>query len=397
MEKQKNWVETWGMSHVSLSFMSFYSRKRTFRLILDSAISGENIRIRLCNRHSNKTVTVGKACAAVCDKEGRISDMPSLRYITFGGKDGITIEKGETAVSDAVCFKIPADTYICVDIFIKKGKLKSGNLSNNAAFISARGGKAGETVIKRRKRIKDYVFGYAGSVLGVSLNNPIPLFQAVELLNADNASSVVCFGDSISQQGFWTKIFEEKLRSLYPGRYSVITKAIMGNRLLRDTGKKFPLRGFMGVKGLDRVNDDIFAFEGISHVVLWIGHNDFLQPGTIVASKSEFAAAEEIAAGFEKLAAMIKASGACLIGMNYVPLGLSPDATPAKAEIRAELNERFCDFGIFDYKFDAYSAFVSPDNEDCPNIAYVGKDRIHPNAEGGRVLAEVIDYGIFNS
>jgi len=235
----------------------------------------------------------------------------------------------------------------------------------------------------------------AEKLLGMSLHRPIPLFQSVELLNAGGASSIICFGDSFTQQGFWTSVFEEKIRAMYPGRYSVINKSITGNRILYDTGKRFPLKGFFGVKALERINDDVFAFEGMSHLVLWLGHNDFLEPDTVTAPKKEFVPAEGIAAGTEKLAGMISARGICLIGINYIPIGLSINASPEKNVIRARLNEWFSGCGVFDHKFDAYSAFVSPENADYPNIAYVGKDKTHPNAEGGRVVAGVIDYSIF--
>ena len=395
MEKKYNWVETWGMSHAALSMMSFFSGKRTLRLVLHSAISGERVRIRLCNRYTGSAVVVGRASIALCDKDGAIGGPESIRPITFGGGEGLTLPPGETAISDETEFAVPVGAYIAVSLYIEKGKLQSGNLLNNVQLLCAKGDRCGELTIHHRKRPRDYIISLAGNLLGMTLHSPIPLFQAVELQGGGEASSIVCFGDSLTQQGFWFNPFEEKIRSLYPGRYSVINKAINGSRILRDTSRRFPLRGFFGIKALERVHDDIFAFEGVSHVVFCLGTNDYLQPGTIAARKSERASAEEIAAGTAALVSLIRARKITVVGLNFVPTGLSGDSTPEKNILRAQLNEWYENCGAFDYSCDVSSAFASAENPDLPVASYVGKDKTHPNDEGGRAIAEAIDCGIF--
>ena len=395
MEKQRSWVEAWGMSHAPLSLMSFSSRRRTLRLVLNSAISGERARIRLCNQHSGGAVVVGRASIALCDKNGTIGDPGSIRQITFHGEEGLALPPGGKAVSDEVGFAVPVGAYVAVSLYIEKGRLQSGNCLNNARLLCARGDLSGAPVIHHKKRVKDYIISVADRLLGMTLHSPIPLFQAAELLNGDGASSIECFGDSLMQQGFWVNIFEEKIRGLYPGRYSVINKAITGSRILRDTSKRLPLRGFFGVKALERVEDDIFAFEGIGYVIFCIGTNDFIQPGTVVGYQTEWASAEEIAAGASTLAAMIRARGIPLIGLNYVPVGLSKDASAEKNALRLQLNEWFETCDVFDYKFDISSPFTSAENPDLPLAAYVGRDRTHPNDAGGRAIAQAIDCAAF--
>ncbi|MCL2514179.1 MAG: hypothetical protein FWF08_09765, partial [Oscillospiraceae bacterium] len=119
MNNKQSWVETWGMSHAPLSLMSFSSRERTFRLIISSAISGERVRIRLCNQYSDNAVAVGRATIAVCDKSGKINDISTVRQILFKGKEEIALNKGEKIISDETEFNVPADSYICADIYIK--------------------------------------------------------------------------------------------------------------------------------------------------------------------------------------------------------------------------------------------------------------------------------------
>jgi len=395
MEKKDNWVQAWGMSHASLSMMSFLSGRRTLRLVLSSAISGEGARVHLCNKHSGSAVSIARAAVALCDSNGAISDHDSIRPITFKGKEGLTLPPGETIISDETTLAIPAGAHACVSLYIKKGRLRSGNYINNARLLYARGDHCEAPAIQQKARPRQRLINLAGKLLGMRLNSPIPLFQAVELRNRDGAASIDCFGDSLTQQGFWSNLFDARIREMYPGRYSVINKAIGGNRILRDTSGRFPLRGFFGIRALDRVQDDIFAYEGVSHVVFCLGTNDYYQPGSLAGRKSEFASAEEIAAGVSKLAGMIRARGITVMGLNFVPTGLGVDSKPAKNVLRTQLNEWFQDCGAFDFSFDISTPFASAENPDLPVASYVGGDKLHPNEEGGRAMADAIDYGVF--
>ncbi|MCL2494510.1 MAG: GDSL-type esterase/lipase family protein [Oscillospiraceae bacterium] len=395
METQPTWVEAWGMAHARLSMMSFFSAKRTLRLVFNTAISGEGARIRLGNRHSAYAVAVGRANIALCDANGVIADTHSIRPLTFKGKPGLTLPPGGSAISDEAAFAVPAGAHVCVSLYIEKGRLQSGNCLDNARLLCARGDVCGAPAIRHRRRVRDFLLPQVNKLLGLTQPFPIPLFQAVELLNTEGAASIQCFGDSLTQQGFWTKPFEEKIRALYPGRYSVINKAIGGNRILRGTSGRFPLRGYYGVKGLERVHDDVFAYEGVSHVILSLGINDLFQPGTISACKSEFATAEEIMGGAEALAAMMRERGLRVVGLNFVPVGLAADATPEKNALRTQLNELFESSGAFDHKCDISTPFASPENPGCPPPAFVGGDKLHPNGAGGRAIAGAIDCGVF--
>jgi len=332
---------------------------------------------------------------ALCDKTGGVGDPGTVRQLTFGGRAGLTLPPGETVISDETAFDVPAGAHVCVSLYIEKGKLRSGNCLNNAQLLWTSGDLCDSPAVRCRKRPRDYIIALAGKILGMDLHSPIPLFQAVELRNTDGASSIQCFGDSLMQQGAWTNPFEARIRSLYPGRYSVINKAIGGNRILRDTTRFFPLPGFFGTKALDRVHDDLFAFEGIGHVVFCMGTNDYLQPGTIAGRRSEYASAEEIAAGAERLAAMIRAQGLPIIGLNFVPTGRSADATPEKNRLRVQLNDWFDRRALFDHSFDISTPFADPDHPDLPLASYVCKDNTHPNAAGGRAIAGGIDCGVF--
>jgi len=395
MNTKTTWVETWGMAHSAMSLMGFLPQKRTIRLVINSAISGEGARIRLCNKYSRSTVKILAASIAPCDAEGRIKNRADITPLLFGGNPGAEIAPGETLISDGADFSVQTGEYICVSVYAS-GALRSGNNCSGAKILFAKKDMTASPRFTHRERPRNSVILAAGKILGMSLGTPVPLIQSVELLNTEGAGAIACFGDSITQQGFWVMDFEKKIRALYPGRYSVVNKAVTGNRILHDASKKMPLRGFFGIKALERIHDDVFAFEGVSRVMLCLGVNDCIQPGTGDAPASEFVSAEEICDGIEKLALMIKERGIKLGGLNYIPLGLRKrDAGGEKPLILAEINEFLMSCPHFDMMADVRTPFADKGNPALPDRRYVGGDKAHPNAAGGAVMAGAVDYSFF--
>lgn len=243
---EQKWIQAWGMSHAGMSLLGYRGNGRTFRLTVHSAIAGEQIRLSLSNRFSKNRVKVGSAYAAVCDERGR--RIGESIPILFSGKAGVELAAGESARSDAAALPVAAGGYLSVSIYVEKGKLLSGNALDDAWLAVCRGDHATDVVIQHQRRIKDSVLHVAEKVLGMYLSQPVPLFEAVEVLNGEGASAIVCFGDSITQQGRWFNPFAGRIREQFPGRYAVVNRSITGNRLLRDCWSRFPLKKFFGSK-----------------------------------------------------------------------------------------------------------------------------------------------------
>ena len=138
------------------------------------------------------------------------------------------------------------------------------------------------------------------------------------------------FGDSITQQGFWTNAFEKRIREEYKGRYAVINRSIMGNRTLRDFHRRFPCPGLFGISGINRYEKDVLRFDDAEFVVFVLGTNDFLQYGTIAAPKSEKPTPEEMLNAVKGLSDKAHSCGKKFIAMNVLHFGLAADARPEK-------------------------------------------------------------------
>lgn len=391
-----SWVQCWGMAHAPLSLLRFPEKERTLRIIVNTPVSGCSLRVRLSNKYGRGNVTVGALTAARCDICGIIPDNEPVYGLTYGGKSEFKVEKNSYAVSDAVNISVAAGEYLCVSAYIKKGALESGNSLNNATLLFCDGNASQKRRFMHAGRPRDGVIFKTVSLLGLHHPLPIPLFEDIELDNRTGASSIVCFGDSITQQGYWTNEFEQLIRARFPGRYSVINKAVTGNRLLSDS--EIPIApGLFGENAFARVENDVFSHENVTHAVISIGVNDMIQPGSFVALKSRLAEPQRFYDALRDFYGLFREHGIKTVGMNFPPFGGSPDATPEKHLLRRTVNDWFRENkNICDEFVDIYTLTRRGENPDLAPREILGEDNLHPNALGGKILAHAIPLDFFN-
>lgn len=391
---EKKWVQTWGQSHSSLSLFKYPAARKTYRLVMNTAISGEKLRLSLSNTYGSGEVVIGCVTAARCDENGNVSG--GFTDVTFGGKTRLTIKKGERVRSDEVGFTLGTNEYFCLNIFTVSGDLTSGNLLDSAKLITVDGNYCYTSRAENQTRTRDGVIKAAGKLLGMHFPKPIPLFDSVELLNAEDASAIVVFGDSVSQQGFWTTPFEERIREAFPGKYSLINKSVMGNRLLRDCSPIFPARGLYGRKATERLKDDIYPYENISHVIFFMGVNDVFEYASINALPSEKPDTDELIAAIRSITDDFRSRGMKVIAFNIPAFGSAPDSTREKDALRRVVNKWFDENrDYFDGFFDVASAAADPEDDYRSRAEFIGPDKLHPNAEGGKFFAGLIDLEMF--
>lgn len=391
---KERWVQIWGQAHSSLSLFYYPSSEKTYRFVINSALSGNALRLRLSNEFSDDDVYVGSVTLAECDENGKLSG--EIKDITVNGSKAFILKKGERILSDEIPFSCAVGKYIAVSIFVKKGSLKSGNLLNNVKLLTVKGDVTGKTEIINERRIRDTVIDVAGKILNLFLHKPLPLIESVEVLNTEGASSITVLGDSLCQQGFWTNRFEERIREEYPGRYSVINKSIMGNRILRDYSRRFPLRGLFGYSAKNRLCKDVLNFKDTEYVIVAVGTNDLVQYGTIAAPKSEKPTAEELLDGLTEITDEIKRIGKKPIVFNVAMFGECIDSRPEKENMAKEYNRLLENSkDSFHCLFNQCDIVINPEKPNCTKKEYLGKDNLHYNKLGGDTVADSIDLSIF--
>ncbi len=384
------WVQVWGQAHSALSYFYYPSCEKTYRLIMRSAVSGKCVRFELSNECAKGDVYIGALSAAKCDKEGNF--VGECKTVTVNSQKSLCLKKGEVALSDEIPLRIEAGEYFCISAYVEKGALRSGNLIDNATLLTVKGDVASVSQIQNQRRKRDKVREVASSLLKMYFHKPIPLFQSVEVLNETNSKSIVVYGDSISQQGYWTNAFADRIYEAYPGRYSVINKSIMGTRLLRDFSTRFFCKGLFGKSGLNRLERDILNYHNVEYVIIALGTNDFLQPGTIQAPKSEKSSAEDFVNGMITIADKLKERGIKLIVFNILNFGESIDSRPEKEALVTQTNKLLFENREHFYAFyDQAGLVVNPEKPTCSKKEYLGGDNVHPNRLGGKLVADNID------
>ncbi len=391
----EKWVQVWGQAHSALSHFYYPSCKKTYRAVICSAISGNKLRLELCNNPGKNDVEIGGVTVAKCNKEGTFID-GTCKTVTVNSNESFAIPQNEMVTTDAVDFNVGVDEYFCVSIYVTKGALCSGNLIDNINLITVKGDYTKIPHAENQPRVRDTVRKAATNILGMSFHKPIPLINTVELLNDSNASSIVVFGDSISQQGFWTNAFEKRIREEYKGKYAVINRSIMGNRVLRDFSTRFPCPGLFGISGIKRFECDVLRFSDAEYVVFVLGINDFIQYGTLMAPKSEKPSPEKVFDAVCDLADKAQKCGKKFIVMNTLHFGYCADSRPEKEEMALQYNKLLeKNKDLFDGFYDQAFLCIDRSRPNCTRLELLGKDKLHPNFRGGQIVANNFDLDLF--
>ena len=389
-----NWVQVWGQAHSAFSFFYYPSCKKTYRLVVKSALSGNKVRFELSNECAKNDVKIGSLAVAKCDENGNF--IGECTTATVNSQKAFVIKKGEVVLSDEVELDIKTGDHFCISAYVEKGALRSGNLLDNANLLTVKGDVTLTPEIENQRRVRDSVREFASTALKMYFHKPIPLFQSVQVLNDNDAKSIVVYGDSISQQGYWTNAFAERIYEAYPEKYSVINKSIMGTRLLRDFSTRFFCKGLFGKSGLNRLQRDILNYPDVKYVIIALGTNDFLQFGTVQAPKTEKPTAQAFVDGVIKVANELKKQGIGLVVFNILNFGESVDSTPEKEALVSETNKLLYEnrehFHAF---YNQADLVVNPEKPTCSKKEFLGKDYVHPNKLGGRIVADNVDLNWF--
>lgn len=391
---ENKWVQAWGQAHSAFSYFYYPSCEKTFRLVIKSPISGKKIRFELSNECARNPVYIGEMTVARCNENGDFTE--ACVAATVKSQKAFCLSVGEVVLTDEIDLSVEDGDYFCISIFVEKGHLRSGNLLDNVSLLTVKGNVTQAPEIENQRRKRDKVREVASSLLKMYFHKPIPLFQSVQVLNSTNAKSIVVYGDSISQQGYWTNAFIKRILEAYPGKYSVINKSIMGSRLLLDYSPRFFCKGLFGKSGLNRLERDVLNYPDVEYVVMALGTNDFLQPGTIQAPKTEKCTAEEFVNAVIKVSDILRNHGIKLVVFNILNFGENIDSRPEKEALVTKTNQLLQEnkhhFHAF---YDQASLCVNPEKPTCSKLELLGGDKVHPNKIGGQLVADNVNLDWF--
>jgi lysophospholipase L1-like esterase len=374
-------VTAWGSSMQGPGPATMTVSDATVQMIARSTLAGSAVRVRLENTFGAEPLTIGETYVGLRNSEVSLVE-GSNRQLTFGGQPSVTIPAGGRVWSDAVALEVEAQQDLAVSLYLPGTNvpITRHNSARTTSYLTPNG--AGNHAAAEDR-----------SAFTLTTTSMLWL-SAVDVLAGRSASSIVFFGDSITDGSCSTLEAHDRWEDLVAVRLalgrgkgkSVVNEGIGGNTVTRE-GLVPPPSSPPGIERLDR---DVLELSGVSNVVLFMGTNDIRRE----------ASAAQLIAGYEEIIRRVKAAGPKIIGVTIIPRHNRPpegDNTgwnDAKTAIRNEVNEWIRTRADFDAVLDFDKVVRDPADPDLINPIY-NCDGIHPNPFGYFNMGKSVDLHVF--
>jgi lysophospholipase L1-like esterase len=402
-----HWVGTWAAApqqRLGASLQTY--RNQTLRLIVHTSVGGKKIRVRISNIYGDQPLVIGSAHVARRTHGAEI-DPAADRTLTFSKARSTKIPAHSMLISDPVELDVPALSDLAVSIFLPNSTDASTThvLALQTNYVSPEGDATSAVAFPVNKAITNW-----------------PFLTGVDVVTSPKGESIVAFGSSTTDgdgsskdaNRRWTDVLAERLQKEGYTELGVLNEGIIGNRLLTDTESPRQTGGplaevyeklgpSLGQAGVLRFDRDVLGQAGVKYVVLLLGINDVLFPGSFIAA-SEGVSKEKLIAGNRKLIArahkeQIKAIGTTIPPFEHA-LFRSPAFndfySPEKEKIRQEVNEWIRHGGEFDGVIDLDAVVRDPDHPTQLLPAYDSGDHLHVNDAGNVAQGSAIPLTLFS-
>lgn len=339
----------------------------TLRQDLLMASAATAVRVRFSNELGEAPLVIGRAEAGLKGE--------AARPLRFGGATHLAIPPGGFALSDPLALAVPAYAELTVSAYLPEETRPAVRLGP-VRLAAGDAAPADDAPLLRGQ-------GVVSAVLAQRLSAP--------------AAVIVAVGDSITEGGSttlgahraWPHQLGRRLEDACPGAFVVVNAGIGGNMVTSD-GRSPSL--------VSRLERDVLAMPGVTHVVLMAGLNDVRQKGP--ARDRPGAGVDEVAAGYRQAAQALQSHHIKVIGGVLTPILASPVAEPAipgptTDDKRRSLNALIRQGEIFDGVIDFEAALDDPARPGRIRAGAHREDGYHPNDEGHRLMAEAIDADVF--
>jgi lysophospholipase L1-like esterase len=247
-----------------------------------------------------------------------------------------------------------------------------------------------------------------------------PFLTGVDVAASPRAAAIVAFGSSTTDgdgstkdaNKRWPDVLAERLQKDGDRELGVLNEGIIGNRLLSDSNSPRQAGGpygsvlerlgpLLGEAGLTRFDRDVLAQTGVKYVILLLGINDILFPGSFIPA-SENVSAKSLIEGNRQLIARAHKKGLRVIGTTIPPfenaLFSSPAinfSTPEKESVRQAVNAWIRRSREFDGVLDFDAVVRDPNRPTQLLPAYDSGDHLHVNDAGNIAQGNAIPLALF--
>jgi lysophospholipase L1-like esterase len=370
------------------------ARNQTFRLIVRPDVWGPQARIRLSNAFGAKPVTFNDAYAGL-QESGAAILKGTNQPVLFGGQKSVTVQPGQSVVSDAVALPFVTSPpspllkgrklAVSFHVLGESGPMTWHAKALQTSYISAPG--SGPQAQDEGETAFPYSTTSWYFLDEVDMNLPA------------KAEVIVAFGDSITDgtgttingDDRWPDVLSRRLHAAYGDDFVVVNQGIGGNEVVgpADYAAK-PIPG--GPSALSRLGRDVISLPGVSTVIWLEGINDF---------GAENASVQAVTDGYIKgVEALRQRMPGVKIFVATLTPALNSTPTHGRPEVdakRKELNAFFRSSKSFDGIIDFEKATLDPATGEVkaefqPGSSIGGPgDKLHPNRAGYAAMGNAID------
>ncbi len=385
---EDNWVGSWSAApdQAGRSLNAL-----TVREVIRTSVGGAKERIRFSNLYGTGPVSIAAAHLAL-HANGSAIQPGTDHLLTFGGSPALTMNKGESALSDPVDMPIAPLQELAISLYIKDdtGPSTIHGVAMASTYVKSGVDATAAINFDPTKTVTSWYF-----------------VTDVEVASDDHsgAGAVAAVGSSIEDgvgstmdaNHRWPDLLASRLQSdTALASIAVVNSGIAGNRLLRDADD--PFRGDSVLHRLDR---DVLDKPGVRWLMLDIGIND-IGASTVLGKANAQASAQQIIDGMKELVARAHAKNINVIGVTLTPCagvdfgsGKHAYYSLAGEAKRKTVNDWIRNAHAFDGVVDFDKILRNPKRPDHINPAFDSGDHLHPNDVGYKMMADAIDLRLF--
>ena len=376
-------------------------RQQTVRQIVRTSIGGSRVRVVVTNRFGTEPLEVRAAHVARRQSGSMIATGGPLM---FDGEAAITIEAGDTAVSDPVTLDVLSLSDLAIDLYLpgdtwastSPATIHATGLTTN--YVSTAGNHSGALDLEVDHTVQQWLF-----------------LSRVDVWTESASGAIVTLGDSITDgtgstvnaNRRWPDFLARRLDVTFgaaaPG---VMNVGIGGNRVLSDneglgllrrggipvpepTGPVNP-NALFGPSALSRFDFDVLMQPGITHVVVLETTNDigmaFDDPEPTV---------DDLIGAHRTLIERAHARALTIYGGTLTPFEGAFYWTDAGEAKRQAVNDWIRTSGAYDAVIDFDAVVRDPEAPTRFRADYHANDWLHPNDAGYQAMANAIDLSLF--
>ena len=380
------WVTAWSTSQQGLGMTAVSNA--TVRMIARVTASGQAVRIRLDNTFGTAPLLIGKTYVGP-RVQGALIAANSNKQAFFGQSSSVTIPAGGSVTSDPVEMSVLAHQDVAISLYVPDSGVRPSQHTNAqvTSYLTPNG---------------------SGDLAAEEASNPFTttttsLFwlKAIDVLSGSSTGTIVAFGDSITDgtcstvdaHDRWEDLLAVRLslEAAHAGRQgahkAIVNEGIGGNTITREHLQPSP----DSPPGLERLERDVLAHQGVTHVIVFMGTNDIRRE----------ASAAQVIAGMQDIVNRVRARGLKIVGVTIIPRHNRPPAenntgwSAEKTKQRNEVNQWIRTRAGFDAVIDFDTIVQDPKDRDVIYPPFNCGDGIHPSPRGYFAMGESVRLDIF--